>query len=864
MFDRFSSLRLTLDTSRFLAVYGRGVYDTYLAADHQQVSFLQALAITLQDLGFQAIAFSSPHRTRFFLDKTSSHVFPLDPANAENPQPPAQIAGPLGTLNLLPARDRQNIPINDTALIQSFDRALRDQSVQKALVIQGAVSYFPVFKNQRLINGILADWLSLPPDNQNRVIAIFSDPTTESFLGSLEKVHLPVLRPYFTERDAQARLCHAAAIQQPEKDEISRLFAVNSRKIRPEDSEKLLRLIASENRLISEWARMIDSSPEISLDQAYRSGWIQSRIHPDLSAFEQLNQLTGLEAVKETVRKISAYQQLLNQRGIKDRGTLNFIFSGNPGTGKTTVARLMGEIFHDLGILKRGHLVQVSAGDLIGSHVGETAVKTNEVIDRALDGVLFIDEAYSLSETDRGGFGLEALETLILRIENDRQRLMVILAGYPEKMDQLLRANPGLSRRIPEGNRIHFPNYSQEELIGIFFRLLQVKGLTCGDELKDLLPGVIETLSRGNQANFGNAGEIRNLVDEMTQNYARRNEHAIPGDLILTVEDLPDRLRTASADRSGYLQSAVQELESMIGLESVKEFLIQMTARLKLNQLLDNQKSHRQPQTGYHFIFYGNPGTGKTTVAHLMGKMLYAVGALGSPKVLEVTGRDLIAEYVGQSAGKTRNLLLSALDGVLFIDEAYTLTPSPTNNFAVEVIAEIIKGIDRYQNRLSIILAGYPEEMARFLESNPGLASRFPFIINFPNYSIMNLTRILVSFARQDKIAVPDPVLQAAAKYLHAQQSMQKNRFGNARSVKVLYEMMKNRMAVRLFSKSETSFIRGAAPHLAFELVDVPEIDTFTCETSYPFGFSGNPIIEKKTSPLFQESQQFPDSSHQL
>jgi len=239
---------------------------------------------------------------------------------------------------------------------------------------------------------------------------------------------------------------------------------------------------------------------------------------------DELNKLIGLQRVKEEISNIYNLIKLQNIRkkqGLKLSSiSYHCVFTGNPGTGKTTVARLVAQIYKELGILKKGHLVETDRSGLVAEYIGQTAVKTNKIIDSALDGVLFIDEAYSLVQGGNNDYGMEAVSTLLKRMEDDRDRLVVILAGYSDKMRTFIDSNPGLQSRF---NRyIHFDDYSVDELIAIYELYMKKYDYTLCSDAKVKLQTVVKKAVTGKDCNFGNARYVRNLFEKTLENQARR------------------------------------------------------------------------------------------------------------------------------------------------------------------------------------------------------------------------------------------------------------------------------------------------------------------------------------------------------
>ena len=239
---------------------------------------------------------------------------------------------------------------------------------------------------------------------------------------------------------------------------------------------------------------------------------------------QELQSLIGLSSVKKEVESLTNFirvQKMREEKGMKTTPiSYHCVFTGNPGTGKTTVARIVAKIYKELGILQKGHLVETDRSGLVAEYVGQTAVKTNKIIDSAIDGVLFIDEAYSLVDGSSTDFGKEAIATLLKRMEDNRDRLVVILAGYTEDMKRFIDSNPGLQSRF--SRYIEFPDYSAEELFQIFKSCVKKYEYIMTDGALHILAEALQNVIKTKDKNYGNGRYVRNLFEKVIENQANR------------------------------------------------------------------------------------------------------------------------------------------------------------------------------------------------------------------------------------------------------------------------------------------------------------------------------------------------------
>ncbi|OAL25146.1 hypothetical protein AYO22_05023 [Fonsecaea multimorphosa] len=450
------------------------------------------------------------------------------------------------------------------------------------------------------------------------------------------------------------------------------------------------------------------------------------------AAWRELQSMVGLKQVKESINTLvggvekNYHRELAGKPPIQV--SLNRIFIGNPGTGKTSVGRLYAAILAELGLLSKNEVVLKLPSDFVGAHLGESEKNTKAILRTSEGKVLLIDEAYGLFAGGGVGKGqadiykAAVIDTIVGEVQNTPgEDRCVLLLGYEDKMKEMLdNSNPGLARRFPISEAFHFDDFGDEELRQILDFKLKKQGLDATDEAKDVCIGILSKTR--DRPNFGNAGEVENLIGRAKAHHQARSQSSSmdnedPDVLFLPQDFDPDFNR---ASRSGSICSQI--FGNLVGAQ-------EWTGKFeRLQRMALNMKGRGQDpkdHIAFNWIFKGPPGTGKTTVAQKVAEFYYEIGILSTKEYVECSASDLIAQYVGQSGPKTREVLTKALGKVLFIDEAYRLSDGPFGKEAVDELVDCVTK-PQFKGKVVIILAGYSNDIDRLLNVNRGLASRFP------------------------------------------------------------------------------------------------------------------------------------------
>lgn len=520
----------------------------------------------------------------------------------------------------------------------------------------------------------------------------------------------------------------------------------------------------------------------------------------------EFDKFVGVDEIKESLKGIAAF--LENEKSLRkedDNTPLlkdHFLFLGNPGTGKTTMARLFAEALTSMGVLPVGQLIEVSRKDLVGQWLGSTAPLVEEAFNRAEGGVLFIDEAYDLKNDDRDSFGQEAVNTLIKLAEDRRGRVVVILAGYTREMGIFKDANPGIKSRF--NISVDFRDYNAEELEEIFRRLVKGNGYLLDESAEKGITPFFKNMHMKKLKDFGNARDVRNVFDAAVKRYSNRiSELRKSGNFqpslerYLSIEDIE-----GENSRSKSVDEVLSSLDDLIGMANVKEQIKSIANSIKGARRRMKSGLGKDDLQNIHIVITGNPGTGKTTVAKRLGEVFKSLGVLSSDKVVERDRSNLITPLVNSGANNMNAAVDEAMGGILFIDEAYNLynpSDSSGDKAGIEAVEALMKRMSDDAGKFVTIIAGYKNRITWFVNNaNPGLKRRFTYWVNIDDYTPGQLLEIFIKTAESRNYSLTDAAKQKAEIKINRLVENKDENFGNAGVIMNLFAKTLERQSNRL------------------------------------------------------------------
>ncbi len=711
--------------------------------------------------------------------------------------------------------------MNDSEVVGFIARCMEDEHLKTAVIFTDGLDFITHFDApaQRHMSGVLTRCGQLPSSNHNIYLFILPHTELQNIRRLLERHEWHFLLNQFFDQD-YTPTHRVIFIGPPRQDEVHYLLNYWSLKRQlptawrylPHSSERLARQLCGEGKSLKSLSYELQRYQSLngtSLEQL-------SGATEQLPALQRLQGMRGLEVVTDKIERLLARHQeqaqiqptsipnrstvarlLPNVARVSQHTNLHLVLKGNPGTGKTTVAQLIAEVYRDAGLLELGHLIKVSREDLVAGYVGQTAIQTAQKISDALGGVLFIDEAYRLNEGDDNDFGREAIETIMEAMSNHLGAFAVIIAGYPQEIERFLDANPGLRRRFSLANTLEIPDYPPETLHHIFSQLVTTHNHHIAPELGQRLPDFFANWhANRDERTFGNAGEVVNLYQEMDERRIVRTR-GLPDEqrYQLAVDDVPERLQSFLAPRTAAnLDTVLHTLNSLVGLPKVKQKIRSLINSIKVQQLRGEQT---QLVAG-HYVFTGNAGTGKSTVARLLGQVFFSLGLLRKGHLVEAERTDLVGGVLQSSAIQTRQLINKSLEGVLFINDAHQLIQGELDETGREAVKALLTEMEQQKDRLCVIFSGHPAAMQHFLQQASGISARLSAELQFENYQATDLLGIFQHMAAEKNLQLADELSEHLLSIFQQWETQANPNFGNAREVRRLLDEMITRQNDRL------------------------------------------------------------------
>ena len=806
----------------FVVLYGPGTTDLFVGQDYLVRSAEQEINERLKSAGFQRVVFSSRDNPLYFLEGDPRSPRPASEEQSATPRVrraffAEHLEGPKELPVEEPAKiedlPQSGVTTVPSVALRQIDGWMRQTAKRTALVIRSGVDWVQYLNVSDIRASYMRRWI-FPERYKYRNLCVLmlgdlDEPTIDRLGG-----RVPALGEFFRRHEQRNRAVLDHPIKYlgcPTSEELHRLLQVIRLSRTPkiawrEQRTPLGRNLLAEamfadpaSRTLVSWEGHLSDMEELSSKAMAKRGMLKDASVDGRSALERLNEdIVGLGNVKSLVAEIQ--QAALREAKARQDGTelpapmRHMVFAGNPGTGKTEVARLIGEIYREAGVLKRGHTHEVRAPDLVSEYVGQSARLTDAAVDAAMDGILFIDEAHQLTAEGRNQHAGDAIGALVPRLENDRERFVAIAAGYPgpDFMGRFRTSDPGMPSRFPRV--ILFEDYDAEELHKIFLIHSRKRRLELSKDAESLFQEVISGMQVSNSREFQNARSMRQLAEDLERKAALRGAFGPGGAMTIEPGDLPDEYRQYLRESASTIEEVLAKLDTFVGLQRVKDEILKLYKESVVNRRTPDEESAVAP----HIVFTGNPGTGKTSIAKLMGQVYRALGLLPTADVHVVSREDIIRGFVGQSEGRARNVVEQAMGGILFVDEAHQLGRGGEGDFGAQILGVINRAMTERAGEFAVIFAGYEDKMDAVYDIEGGLTRRFTYTFRFDDYTTEQLVEILSNMAAPKRTLSAGARSQAAEIFDTIRRTNPTN-FGNAGAAEKMLKHIKTKQAARLY-----------------------------------------------------------------
>ncbi|NRY64159.1 AAA family ATPase [Clostridium beijerinckii] len=505
---------------------------------------------------------------------------------------------------------------------------------------------------------------------------------------------------------------------------------------------------------------------------------------------KQLDSLVGMEDTKEKIKEITSFIMRNNQRcvdlNIDNPGLYyNVAITGNRGAGKNTIAKILYHIYYHLGVIGKGEFIYIDSKDVYpGSSL-------DRYIGSARSGVIFIDNAQFISITNRTA-PKDNYTTLDEWLSVYKNNFVFILAGETEGTNEVIK-NEKVKKHM--NFILNIKDFNEAETVELVKNSASKEKYNIDNNSEETILKYISYLK--DKKIFENAYTAKRIVEK-----AIINNGIINNSNCLVNEDfLFDDIK--SSERENADNTEVDPLEELIGLNEVKEKIKEISAYTSM-QLKRKELGLKTEPICLHMNYVGNPGTGKTTVARLMGKIFKKIGILNTGKFVEASREDLVGKYVGHTAIKTAEKIKEAEGGILFIDEAYSLVSDSSKDYGYEAVNTIVKKMEDLRDNMVIIFAGYPKEMLEFVNMNPGLKDRIQFKLEFVDYKPEELLEIWIKFFEDSQYEIEENALDEMTRIVDKIYKNRDNNFSNARIMRKCFERIKMGQAVRIMKNNLT------------------------------------------------------------